>query len=265
MEKKITIRDIAKQAGVSIATVSYVINNRSDQRISDETKKKVLQVINLLNYKPNSSAKSLATNKTWNVALYMKSETSICKRYEQSLMMEALAATLKQHNYHLLFQCSSDIENLNYADAILCYDVPIDYFLQIGDQNYIPLIAIDTLVNIPWFFQVCTDYVRIRDCAMEHFQGKPFFYLGLEPNNDNVETSIRNTFEEVRFFHDYSDISYSPEEYLVYSSPSLRPLLEANPNALYIPVNIQEKSSKVYDCMELALERVPDMEHHLYV
>ena len=47
MHTKYTIRDIAKMAGVSAATVSYVINNREDQRISEETKKKVLQIVNL--------------------------------------------------------------------------------------------------------------------------------------------------------------------------------------------------------------------------
>ena len=52
MSQKITIRDVAREAGVSVATVSYVINNRTDMRISDATRKKVLQVINLLDYTP---------------------------------------------------------------------------------------------------------------------------------------------------------------------------------------------------------------------
>lgn len=61
--KKVTIKDVAREAGVSVATVSYVVNGRTDLRISDETRKRVLHVINLLNYSPNQTAKALASNK----------------------------------------------------------------------------------------------------------------------------------------------------------------------------------------------------------
>lgn len=61
MEKKVTIRDVAREAGVSVATVSYVLNNRSDQKISAETKKKVLQIANLLQFTPSYAAKILTT------------------------------------------------------------------------------------------------------------------------------------------------------------------------------------------------------------
>lgn len=62
------------EAGVSVATVSYVINNRTDMRISDATRKKVLQVINLLDYTPNQSAKALATSRNRMAALYLDTD-----------------------------------------------------------------------------------------------------------------------------------------------------------------------------------------------
>lgn len=57
-----TIKEIAKLANVSTATVSYALNDPS--KISEETREKVLQVINRLNYRPNSIAKSLKVKKT---------------------------------------------------------------------------------------------------------------------------------------------------------------------------------------------------------
>lgn len=61
----VTVKDVAKAAGVSAATVSRVINN--DPRISSDTKEKVLECIKRLDYKINSIARSLKTNKTYTV------------------------------------------------------------------------------------------------------------------------------------------------------------------------------------------------------
>jgi len=55
----ITIKDVAKEAGVSIATVSRVLNN--SPKVSEETKKKVIDAINKLGYSPSFVARSLAT------------------------------------------------------------------------------------------------------------------------------------------------------------------------------------------------------------
>lgn len=57
-----TIKEIAKKANVSIATVSRVLNN--DPKVTDETRKAVLKVSKNLNYKPNILARNFAKKKT---------------------------------------------------------------------------------------------------------------------------------------------------------------------------------------------------------
>ncbi|WP_284036904.1 LacI family DNA-binding transcriptional regulator [Neobacillus sp. 114] len=64
----VTIKDIAKKAGVSITTVSRIMNNKSEG-IRKETCEKVLKVIEELNYKPNSIARSMITKKTNTIGL----------------------------------------------------------------------------------------------------------------------------------------------------------------------------------------------------
>ena len=61
---RVTIKDVAKAADVSIATVSYVLNNAPGHTISEETRKKVLQFANILGYECNVMARYLATGKT---------------------------------------------------------------------------------------------------------------------------------------------------------------------------------------------------------
>lgn len=59
----VTIKDIARQAGVSTATVSKVLN-RKDSVIGDEIRQRVLSLARELNYTPNSLARSLVTRKS---------------------------------------------------------------------------------------------------------------------------------------------------------------------------------------------------------
>jgi len=58
----VTIKDVAKEAKVSIATVSYVINNKAN--VTDETKEKVLKAVKKLGYQPNLSARNLVGQKS---------------------------------------------------------------------------------------------------------------------------------------------------------------------------------------------------------
>jgi LacI family transcriptional regulator len=63
----VTIYDVAHKAGVSITTVSHVINNKSN--IPEITRQRVLEVMRSINYVPNRIAQRLATQKTQTIAL----------------------------------------------------------------------------------------------------------------------------------------------------------------------------------------------------
>ena len=58
MNKKITIRDVAKYAGVSVASVSYALNGKD--KLSQETKQRILDAIDELDYKPSLTARCLS-------------------------------------------------------------------------------------------------------------------------------------------------------------------------------------------------------------
>jgi len=63
---KSNIHDVAKHAGVSIKTVSRVMNNEPSVRQS--TRDKVMESVNVLNYQPSSAARNLAATKSYNIA-----------------------------------------------------------------------------------------------------------------------------------------------------------------------------------------------------
>lgn len=62
-----TLQDIARQAGVSIATASHVVNNK--KYVSPRLRERVLKAIRDLNYQPNAAARTLRTNKSNTVGI----------------------------------------------------------------------------------------------------------------------------------------------------------------------------------------------------
>ncbi len=66
--KRVTIKDIATEAGVSIALVSFVMNNKANgketYRVNKETAQRILEVARNLNYQPNNAARALRSGKT---------------------------------------------------------------------------------------------------------------------------------------------------------------------------------------------------------
>jgi LacI family transcriptional regulator len=71
--KNIRIKDIAQLAGVSVGTVDRVLHNRG--RVSDDALKKVLAVLEQIDYKPNLIARTLGANKTYRIAALMPDPT----------------------------------------------------------------------------------------------------------------------------------------------------------------------------------------------
>ena len=65
--KKVTIYDVSREAGVSLATVSRVINGSNV--VKETTKQRVLEVIKRLDFKPNEVARGLAKSKTTMIAV----------------------------------------------------------------------------------------------------------------------------------------------------------------------------------------------------
>jgi LacI family sucrose operon transcriptional repressor len=72
-KKRPTSQDVADLAGVSVTTVSFVINKKSggNVRISEETRRRVWEAVNVLNYRPSSAARALRTKRSGLLALVL--------------------------------------------------------------------------------------------------------------------------------------------------------------------------------------------------
>lgn len=113
--KSLTIKDIANVAGVSISTVSKVMNNTGS--ISQRTRDKILSVINELDYRPNEIARSLHQKKTYTIGLlstddYGRFSLPILKGIENALQEAQIS----------VFLCNasgSSLELKHHVDSLL--------------------------------------------------------------------------------------------------------------------------------------------------
>jgi len=74
--KRTTSRDVAKRAGVSQTTVSFVLNNAPGARISEEVRQRVWQAARELDYHPNAAAQSLRRRRTHTIGLIIPDNTN---------------------------------------------------------------------------------------------------------------------------------------------------------------------------------------------
>lgn len=62
---RVTLSDVAREAGVSVVTVSRVINDTYPEKVSEKTRQRVLETVARLNYKPNVMARGLQKGRTF--------------------------------------------------------------------------------------------------------------------------------------------------------------------------------------------------------
>lgn len=101
--KRATMNDVAKQAGVSKATVSHVINGT--RFVEESTKLRVHQAIDILNYRPNAAARSLTTRRTGIIGVVISDATNLFF----SEMLVGVESTIRAKNYGLVVCNTSEI------------------------------------------------------------------------------------------------------------------------------------------------------------
>lgn len=97
-KEKVTIKDVARAAGVSTQTISRVINNRPD--VSPDTRKRVLEIIKRLGYNPSALARSLIQQRSYTLGVV----TAGLKYIGPSRTLNGITAKAQELGYSLLLK-----------------------------------------------------------------------------------------------------------------------------------------------------------------
>src|SRR5262245_21997143 len=101
--QRITAQDVARQAGVSRTTVSFVLNGVKGAHISDETRQRVLAVIEEMGYVPDAVAQALASGRSRTIGMVFSrppSYASVGSTHIQ--LIEGLMEIARQFGVRLL-------------------------------------------------------------------------------------------------------------------------------------------------------------------
>ena len=172
---RLTITEIAKLAKVSPAAVSIVLNNKKG--VSDETRQKITEIVERLQYTPNPNSRRLILNKTNNIAVLFKKNISPLEHFFHSEVNNAILHECEALGYNLLFT-SARVENDNVilSNVIKAYDV--DGIIFYGDMDSliinsikkyeIPYIIVDSHAPNSDSISVSADYEEATHTSVTH-------------------------------------------------------------------------------------------------
>lgn len=144
----VTIREVAKKAGVGLGTVSRVIND--SPQVSEATRQRVLDVIAELNFRPNPTARRLSKGKTLTVAVI----TPFFTRPAFIERLRGIENTLSESDYDLNIynvetvvrrdECMRHIPRRDRADGIIILSLsPRDEDLPFLQRSEVPIVLVD--------------------------------------------------------------------------------------------------------------------------
>lgn len=154
--KKITIKDVAERAGVSVSAVSHVLNGYTD--ISEATKQKVQIASKELGYVANSAARQLSSKKTKTIALILN-EINVARGVAMPLeIISGVIDYLDQTNYEFVFYATNTKKQGKKSLRQFCDEHNISGViiqgLRVTDPYYhelahfdLPTVAIDLMVH----------------------------------------------------------------------------------------------------------------------
>jgi LacI family transcriptional regulator len=165
--KSVSIKEISELTGVSIATVSRVINNTG--RFSEKTRKRVLSIVQKHGYVPNAMAQWLRTNRTRNIGIIVP---DITNEFFAKLTLN-IQQKLFALNYSTLIYNTNEDHTLErqYLRAISAQSVRGIIFISGGGQNVYPDMPEGPTIFLdrePHLKDTRTDYVKIQT---DHVKG----------------------------------------------------------------------------------------------
>lgn len=194
--KQITIRDIAREAGVSTAAVSYVLNGKKG--VGAETRQKIERAVEKYDYRPSLRSKSLALGKNYSIHAVIRREAApACKAFYFSVIAQMVEQVMGHFSVVPVFQSDDtdkdksllDVVRSSSTDGIIAFQgVRPEIYAELEKHN-IPLVVINPGIEATDATSVILDFEKLafqatsflieqghREIGMIGMQCMPLFF-----------------------------------------------------------------------------------------
>ncbi|MBQ3194343.1 MAG: LacI family DNA-binding transcriptional regulator [Oscillospiraceae bacterium] len=196
----VSMKDIARRCGVSVATVSKALNGLPD--IGEETRQRISAVAEEMGYMTNSAARALKTNRTYNLGVLFVDERRSGLSHEYfSSMLEGFKTEAEAHGYDITFINSnvgtkpiSYLQHCKYRGldgvVIACVDFNDPRVVELVNSP-IPLVTIDHVFNDR--LAILSDNVDGLETLVRYAHGKGHRRIAFLHGEDTSVTKGRLT------------------------------------------------------------------------
>lgn len=255
MDKRVTIKDVARAAGVSVATVSYVLNNRQDQKISPATRTRVLQTVTEMGYTAVRPART-ADRRTGCIALCSCAPEGSLLRCDHGLIIDCLIRSLEAAGLFALHLSPERCEKIRRADALICIDASGEQLRRMTLHNSFPVIGMNTVTTPASQASVCYDYSQVMRRAQAAF-GFDFCVVTCDtPNLPLRERIAAACGSDVYFCSEASDMM----DFL--RSNGDRPLAVCSPCAYQLCAAAGARAELIYPDLQKLCDALAELARH---
>jgi len=213
---KVTMRDIARELNLSVATVSYVLNHSKKEKISHETRLKVLETAKRMGYIPNLSARSLANKRSNLIGIMInlgQNATQSKKQRYYDLAAE-IQQRLTQIGYdtvlsvtHCISEREIEVASRHSLEALFIIDVEERYLKEITHKCYVPIIFLECFIADNIFYQIVPDYSLVMEQAKSYLESDNLFVMVDDLLNNRTLDMITNNIDENNIYINKSHAS----------------------------------------------------------
>ena len=177
-EQRVTSVDVAREAGVSVATVSYVLNKVTHQKISEETRLRVLAAVEKLGYTPSAAARNLRRGRNDIVLLLLK---NVPPGSTMSQLMEHLTDDLERHGLTLVTRLERDRPIAELWRELT--PASVIFFTSVGEEDRAQMSAAGAHVTHYWLDgsghdAITLSQTRVGGLQVEHLAATGHRVLG---------------------------------------------------------------------------------------